>query len=229
MSLPIHEQFHSFQGEGYHAGRAAYFIRTYGCPVHCPWCDSAGTWHPDHKPKSLERPEAEDLARAAADSKAEFTIITGGEPTIHDLQSLTNALHAVGQRVHLETSGAFPLQGDFDWITLSPKRWQLPLPENILRADEVKIIVDTPEAIEEYTGLLKKVQLSHRIPIWLHPEWSKREDPELLNTITAWVKARGGPYRAGWQIHKHYAADSLDPRSADPVPLGGDPAQGSSN
>jgi organic radical activating enzyme len=228
MALPIHEQFYSFQGEGFHAGRAAYFIRTYGCPVHCPWCDSAGTWHPDHKPDAIQRAEAEDLARAAADSKAEFTVITGGEPTIHDLRSLTNALHAVGQPVHLETSGSFPLQGDFDWITLSPKRWQPPKTENSTRADEIKIIVDTPKAIEEYVNLLSEVKLSHRVPIWLHPEWSKRDDPEVLKAIIEWVKSMGAPYRAGWQMHKDYAADALDARSAPPVPLGGDPASGSS-
>ncbi|MGB0184671.1 MAG: 7-carboxy-7-deazaguanine synthase QueE [Opitutales bacterium] len=227
MALPIHEQFYSFQGEGLHQGRAAYFIRTYGCPVHCPWCDSAGTWHPDHKPETLERPEAEALARAAADSNAEFTVITGGEPAIHDLRSLTDALHAVGQRVHLETSGAFPLQGDFDWITLSPKRWQLPLPENLARANEIKIIVDTPEAIAEYTRVIGEA-LRHRVPVWLHPEWSKHQDATILNAITQWIKTNGAPYRAGWQIHKHFAADTLDPRSAPPVPLGGDPACGSS-
>lgn len=225
MALPIHEQFYSFQGEGLHLGRAAYFIRTYGCPVHCPWCDSAGTWHPDHKPETLERSEAEALARAAAASKAEFTVITGGEPAIHNLQSTTDALHAVGQSVHLETSGAFPLQGDFDWITLSPKRWQLPLPENLARANEIKIIVDTPGAIAEYTRVIGKA-LRHSVPVWLHPEWSKHQDATILNAITEWVKTKGAPFRAGWQIHKHFAADTLDPRSAPPVPLGGDPDLG---
>lgn len=227
MSLPIHEQFHSFQGEGLHLGRAAYFIRTYGCPVHCPWCDSAGTWHPDHKPESLAREAADTLAQSAAESKAEFTVITGGEPAIHDLRSLTDALHAVGQSVHLETSGAFPLQGDFDWITLSPKRWQLPLPENIARANEIKIIVDSPDALAEYTGVIGKA-LRHSVPVWLHPEWSQRDDPAILNAITEWIKSRGAPFRAGAQLHKYYAADTLDPRSAPAIPLGGDPACGSS-
>ncbi|MGK0176927.1 MAG: 7-carboxy-7-deazaguanine synthase, partial [Lentimonas sp.] len=131
MKLPIHERFYSFQGEGVHAGRAAYFIRTFGCPVHCPWCDSAGTWHPDYIPKKIARFEPEELAAEAAKTAAEFTVITGGEPTIHDLTNLTEELHAVGQKVHLETSGAFAIKGTFDWITLSPKRWKLPLAENI--------------------------------------------------------------------------------------------------
>ena len=152
--LPIHEQFYTFQGEGAHAGRAAYFIRTFGCPVHCPWCDSAGTWHPDYIPKHIDRLEPAALAAEVADTRAEFTVITGGEPAIHDLSALTAALHAVGQQTHLETSGAFPIRGAFDWITLSPKRWKLPLADNVARANEYKLIIDRPEAIAEYVDAL---------------------------------------------------------------------------
>ena len=228
MKLPIHERFYSFQGEGLHAGRAAYFIRTFGCPVHCPWCDSAGTWHPDYIPKKIDRFIPEALAAEAAQTKAEFTVITGGEPTIHDLNKLTDALHAVGQEVHLETSGAFPIQGTFDWITLSPKRWEHPLVDNISRADEFKLIIDRPEAIEEYVTLLtgSGAQFKADCIIWLHPEWSQHNNTEVLNTITEWVKTQGAPYRAGWQLHKNYAADLLDSRSAPMVPLGGIPEQG---
>ena len=82
--LPIHEQFYSFQGEGVHQGRAAYFIRTYGCPIHCPWCDSAGTWHPDYKAKKRQRIPIDQLVRNAQKTAAEFVVITGGEPTIHN-------------------------------------------------------------------------------------------------------------------------------------------------
>ena len=220
--LPIHEQFYTFQGEGVHAGRAAYFIRTFGCPVHCPWCDSAGTWHPDYIPEKIERWSSQDLAAEVAKTKAEFVVVTGGEPAIHDLAPLVDALQAHGQKVHLETSGAFPIRGDFDWITLSPKRWKLPLLDNINRADEFKIIVDQVGAIEEYAevlGITKK-------PVWLHPEWSRHENAATLDAITTWVKTHGAPYRAGWQMHKHYAADQIDPRSAQPAPLGGDPAKG---
>ena len=99
--LPIHEQFYTFQGEGVHAGRAAYFIRTFGCPVHCHWCDSAGTWHPDYIPEKIERWSSQDLAAEVAKTKAEFVVVTGGEPAIHDLAPLVDALHANGQKVHL--------------------------------------------------------------------------------------------------------------------------------
>ena len=228
MPLPIHEQFYSFQGEGLHAGRAAYFIRTFGCPVHCPWCDSAGTWHPDYIPEKINRFAPEELAAEAAKTAAEFTVITGGEPTIHNLTELTNALHAIGQQTHLETSGAFPIRGNFDWITLSPKRWKLPLTDNIGRANEFKLIIDRPEAIEEYVAVLAKS--NHGIQadrtIWLHPEWSLHSNSEILNSITEWIKTHGAPYRAGWQLHKNYAADLLDKRSAPAAPLGGIPEQG---
>jgi len=228
MKLPIHEQFYTFQGEGVHSGRAAYFIRTFGCPVHCPWCDSAGTWHPDYIPKHITRLEPKALAQQVAQTKAEFTVITGGEPAIHDLNALTDALHAAGQPTHLETSGAFPIRGTFDWITLSPKRWKLPLAENVARANEFKIIVDRPEAIGEYVSALTELgaDLNGQDCIWLHPEWSQHNNPEVLDAITDWIKTHGSPYRAGWQLHKNYAADLMDQRSAPGVPLGGDPDRG---
>lgn len=222
--LPVHEQFYSFQGEGCHAGKAAYFIRTFGCPVHCPWCDSAGTWHPDYVPDRVARIEVDRLVTAAAESRAEFVVVTGGEPAIHNLKPLVEALHAAGLRAHLETSGAFPIKGDFDWITLSPKRWKLPLEENLCKADEFKIIVDSPGAIKEYTE--KLASIPNIRTVWLNPEWSLRDNAEVLNGITDWVKSHGAPYRAGWQLHKPYQADLLDSKSVNAAPLGGDPGKG---
>jgi len=228
MQLPIHEQFYSFQGEGAHAGRTAYFIRAFGCPVHCPWCDSAGTWHPNYTPEHICRIDVADLAAAAAKTRAEFTVVTGGEPAIHDLGPLTDALRAAGQTAHLETSGAFHIRGHFEWITLSPKRWKLPLEENLHRADEFKIIVDSPEAIGEYLEALTRngFRFGPTTVVWLHPEWSQHDNPAVLDAITEWVKQHGAPFRAGWQLHKNYAADLKDPRSAPAVPLGGDPSKG---
>jgi organic radical activating enzyme len=219
--LPIHEQFFSFQGEGVHQGRAAYFIRTYGCPIQCPWCDSAGTWHPHYKPKRLQRIDIEQLVRNAQKTAAEFVVITGGEPTIHELNPLVDALHTVELPVHLETSGAFAITADFDWITLSPKRWKQPLQESIQKADELKIIVDQTSAIAEYTELISPAYNGSNI--WLQPEWSQIKNTEILNAITAWIKRYGAPYRAGLQSHKYYFADEQDPRSEAVVPLGGTP------
>jgi 7-carboxy-7-deazaguanine synthase len=222
--IPVHEQFHSWQGEGVHSGRSAYFIRTFGCPVQCPWCDSAGTWHADYVPAKIERFTAQALAERAAEKQPEFVVITGGEPTIHDLRPLTDALHARNIPVHLETSGAFPLRGEFDWITLSPKRWKPPLQAVWTQADEIKIIIDSIDALTEWEPQLKA--LGREQVVWLHPEWSLHGHAAVLDAITEWVKQHGKPYRAGWQLHKCYQADLRDPGSQPPAPLGGNPQKG---
>lgn len=194
----VFEMFHSFQGEGEFLGRSAFFIRLFGCPIQCPWCDSAGTWKPDGAVK-IERISAEALAVAAAAAKPDCVVITGGEPTIYDLTPLCDALHAEGLRVHLETSGAFPIRGKIDWVTVSPKRQKLPLAENWARANEIKLIVDTPDALKEWA---EKIGENSASSIWLHPEWSRSRDPEILGKIADWICRHGAPYRAGWQLHK---------------------------
>lgn len=200
-------------------GRSAFFIRTFGCPVKCPWCDSAGTWHPDYIPEDIEKQSAVELAELAAVNNPDCVVITGGEPAIHDLSPLTTALHERGMQVHIETSGAFPLQGDFDWVTVSPKWQKMPLEENLIRADEIKIIIEDVNSIDRWD---KEIHSFIKTPhVWLHPEWSRRSDPEILRSITEWVKEHGSPYRPGYQLHKLYQADLLDPRSRSNVPLGG--------
>jgi 7-carboxy-7-deazaguanine synthase len=235
-TLPIHEVFMTFQGEGVHMGKPAFFIRTFGCPVKCDFCDSAGTWHPDYIPKDIERAETVDLVNqviaSCGTSSNTIVVITGGEPAIHDLTDLTTRLRACGFRIHLETSGAFPLKGVFDWITLSPKRWKLPLAENVQRADEFKIIVGAEAADDISYYHLQLVALGlHKgpsRPIWLHPEWSQHTNTHVLAMISAMVKSAGslGDFRAGWQLHKLYAVDALDKRSRPLVPLGGNPEKG---
>lgn len=211
MRYPVHETFHSWQGEGVHMGRSAFFIRLFGCPVKCPWCDSAGTWHPDYIPDKIERYDANALTELAADAKADFVVITGGEPTIHDLNDLTQALKSHSLKIHLETSGAFPIRGSFDWITLSPKREKMALSENLTQAHELKLIIDHKNAINEWNDTLSLHD--YRIPVWLHPEWSQSSNPEVVNGITQFIKAKGFPFRAGWQLHKNYKADQLDPNA----------------
>lgn len=206
-------------------GRAAFFIRTFGCPLHCPWCDSAGTWHKDFIPKHVHRMEESALVTEMLDTNAAFAVVTGGEPTIHDLRLLTATVHDLGRTVHLETAGCFEIKGTFDWITLSPKRAKLPLQENISLANEFKVIVDSADALSFWAKMLSQPAY-HGQPIWLHPEWSKRNDPVILNGISEWVKVAGEPYRVGYQLHKLYKVDALDNRSAQLVPLGGNPALG---
>lgn len=205
---PIYEWFHSFQGEGTHMGRSAFFIRTYGCPIQCPWCDSMGTWHPHHKPAKVDKYTPERLLNIAQSCKADFAVLTGGEPTIFNLHPLTETFKQADIKIHLETSGAFPIQGVFDWITLSPKWQKLPMKENLQRANEIKIIVDHKDSISQWWKYLQDAITTEHV--WLHPEWSLSNKQEILNTITQWIKDHGSPFRAGYQIHKAYQADALD-------------------
>jgi len=224
-SLPVHEQFLSWQGEGAHLGRSAYFVRLYGCPLQCPWCDSAGTWHPGYLPSDIARESPASIAQRAADSGAELVVVTGGEPTIHDLADLANALSLRGLAAHLETSGSFGIRGRFDWVTLSPKWARLPLPENLERASELKLIVEDANSVEKWIQFLGPA-LSEERPVWLQPEWSQRSNREVLDAISRTVRERGAPFRAGYQVHKLYRADDLDRRVHAPIPLGGDPSKG---
>ncbi|MCL4163753.1 UNVERIFIED_CONTAM: hypothetical protein GTU68_036863 [Idotea baltica] len=201
-------------------GRSAFFIRLFGCPVHCPWCDSAGTWHKDYTPKRVDRIGADILAERAKASGAEFVVITGGEPTVHDLSDLTRELRVRKISIHLETCGAFPIRGHIDWMTLSPKWQAVPLKENLKAASELKIIVEIESSIKDWIREIGSIDRT--IPVWLHPEWSKRSNEEVLSSITEWVKVNGAPFRAGIQAHKFFKADLLDPDSRKATPLGGD-------
>lgn len=227
---PVHERFRTFQGECAHMGRPAYFLRLFGCPIHCPWCDSAGTWHKDFVPKNVQRMTIHEVVREASQKPVvDFVVITGGEPAVHDLGPLVHALAIEGIPCHLETSGAFPLPVKFAWVTVSPKRWKMPVAETVHAAHEFKLIIEHPDDIPFYTDYLVDV-LGEQIlqDVWLHPEWSHRRDPLVLNAISKAVvgKERDVKYRAGWQIHKLYAVDLADNRSRPPVPLGGDPTKG---
>lgn len=196
--FPVFESFHSWQGEGTHAGRSAFFIRLAGCPIRCSWCDSSGTWDADSAPKI----SAEMLAEKALAVRPDFVVITGGEPAIHDLASLCDALHGAGLRVHIETSGAFPIRGKIDWVTLSPKTRRLPLSENWSLANEIKIIVPAPEELDFWVEKISRERIRSDASVWLHPEWSQRENSRVLDAISRCVCQRGFPFRAGWQLHK---------------------------
>jgi len=227
-SYRVHERFVTFQGEGVHMGRKAFFVRLFGCPVHCPWCDSAGTWHPKWVPKDVEIMPVQKIVQEAVEADVPFVVVTGGEPAIFDLEPLVEGLHTAGQRVHLETSGAFKFGDSFDWVTVSPKKWKPPLVASIWLADEFKIIVEEPSDIDLYCGMLTRLGLPipFCIPVWLHPEWGHREDPMVLKAVINQVRRNEGDFRAGYQIHKLFKVDTVDPRSRSPVPLGGDPVRG---
>ena len=139
--LPLVESFYTIQGEGFHTGKPAYFIRLGGCDVGCRWCDSKESWNPDRFPPV----EIEEIVRQAAATPAKAIVITGGEPMNYPLDMLCNMLKDYGLEIFLETSGSSPMSGKFDWICLSPKRNKPPRDEFFAVADELKVIVETPE------------------------------------------------------------------------------------
>src|SRR5260221_9897412 len=133
-ALPVMERFYTLQGEGFHQGRAAYFIRLSGCDVGCVWCDVKESWDAE----KFEKSTVESLIANVKKTPAEIVVITGGEPLMHNLDALTNELKNAGLKAHIETSGAHPLSGSWDWICLSPKKFKAPLDEILPHANELK-------------------------------------------------------------------------------------------
>lgn len=193
-TLPVMEQFHTIQGEGFHQGRAAYFIRLGGCDVGCVWCDVKDSWDKDAHPQH----SINSLVENAKQYPSDIVVITGGEPLMHDLTSLTRALHEAGLRTHLETSGTHPLTGEWDWITFSPKKFKLPLPEVADKADELKVVVfhKSDVAFAE----LHAATVGKQCLLFLQPEWDNRET--MMPLITAYVQAHP-QWRVSLQTHKY--------------------------
>ena len=191
--LPLVEDFYTIQGEGYHAGKPAYFIRLGGCDVGCRWCDAKYTWNPKVFPPT----EVDTVVERAASCSAQAIVITGGEPLLYPLGILTRDLHARGLEIFLETSGTQPLSGEFDWVCLSPKRQLPPLDEAFRRADELKVIVQTEEDLAWAVECSRKV--SRKCRLYLQPEWSVYE--KIIPTIVEWVKANP-EWNISIQAHK---------------------------
>lgn len=218
MKYVVNEILRTFQGEGVHVGKACGFVRLQGCDQSCPWCDSAGTWHPKYK---TDKPKMSAELVLNAVGNVPMLVVTGGEPTLWDLRELCNEAHKRGMKVHLETAGHHQIRGNVDWVTVSPKPFAAkPLPSVVGQADEFKIIVDSEQALHD--GLACIEGRSPESVVWLHPEWSKRNDQAILNLITTVVIQGNGKYRAGWQMHKNYMADRLSPYGEKRlIPLGG--------
>jgi len=168
MALPLMEAFYTLQGEGYHKGTAAFFIRIGGCDVGCHWCDVKESWDAEKHPATSV---AEIVAAAKPYSKT--VVVTGGEPLMWPMQPLTDELKALGIQTHIETSGAYPLTGQWDWFCLSPKKNKLPLTAAYAAADELKIIVYNKsdfDFAEQQASLV-----GPQCHLFLQPEWSVRE------------------------------------------------------
>lgn len=191
--LPLVEDFYTIQGEGFHSGKPAYFIRLGGCDVGCSWCDAKYTWNPLSHPLVA----TDEIVERAASFEAQAIVITGGEPLLYPLDYLTERLHAHGLEIFLETSGSHPLSGEFDWICLSPKRKQPPLAEAFAAASELKVIIETEEDLRWAEECAAKV--GEKCMLFMQPEWSRSE--QMTPTIVEYVKAHP-QWNISIQIHK---------------------------
>ena len=174
MHFPVMEYFHSIQGEGVYVGQPSFFIRLGGCDVGCVWCDVKDSWDADKHPKL----SVDFLIDEASKHPTKLLIITGGEPAMYNLTELTNKFKEAGYRIHIETSGAYPLIGEFDWITFSPKKFKAPLKEVAKVADELKIVVFNKSDLQWAEDHQKLV--SSDCKLFLQPEWDKREITEKI-------------------------------------------------
>jgi len=188
------EMFYSLQGEGYHQGKAAFFIRLAGCDVGCVWCDVKDSWDASKHPQL----SVDDIVNAALAHPSKIAIVTGGEPLLHSLDTLTTALHEAGFQTHLETSGSSPLSGDWDWICLSPKKFKAPLADCLPNASELKVVVfhnSDMEWAETYAA-----QVSPECKLYLQPEWDKADTmtPLAIDYIKSNPK-----WELSAQLHKY--------------------------
>ncbi|MFZ9982804.1 MAG: 7-carboxy-7-deazaguanine synthase QueE [Cyclobacteriaceae bacterium] len=194
QSLPLMESFYTIQGEGAFTGHAAYFIRLGGCDVGCVWCDVKESWDAGKHPlRSIV-----DMTAEASNSGSRIVVITGGEPAMHDLTELTVSLKNADLRTHIETSGAHPLTGDWDWVCLSPKKFKQPLPEVYSKADELKIIVYNRTDLE--WAVAEATKVGPGCKYFLQPEWSREK--EMLPLIVDFVKQHP-EWQISLQTHKY--------------------------
>jgi len=192
-SYPVVDHYYTIQGEGAWAGRAAYFIRLAGCDVGCPWCDTKESWSAEGHPVVA----IDDLVVSAVASACGIVVVTGGEPAMHVLDPLVDRLHEAHLTVHLETSGAYPITGSFDWVTLSPKKYKPPVVENYDKVDELKVIVAHRSDFRWGERHLERCAESVRASF--QPEW---DSPQILPLIIEYVK--GHPrWAISVQTHKY--------------------------
>lgn len=193
-SVPVMESFYTIQGEGFHQGRAAYFIRLGGCDVGCVWCDVKDSWDINaHPHKAID-----SLVDEASAFPGRLAVITGGEPLMHNLDELTGKLQQAGFETNIETSGSHPLSGSWNWICLSPKKFKAPLPEILQKANELKIIIFNTSDFawaEKYAALV-----SPNCKLYIQPEWSKADamTPLMIDFIKDHPQ-----WELSLQIHKY--------------------------
>lgn len=194
VQLPVMESFYTLQGEGFHQGKAAWFIRLGGCDVGCVWCDVKESWDVSKHPV---KPVSE-IVTDAMNHPGRIAVITGGEPLMHNLDVLTASLRENGFQTHLETSGSSPLSGYWDWICLSPKKFKFPLPEVVPFANELKVVIFNKSDFdwaEKYAA-----QVSPDCKLYLQPEWDKSQT--VTPMIIDYIK-NNPQWELSLQLHKY--------------------------
>ncbi len=193
LLLPLMEEFYTIQGEGYHKGTAAYFVRIGGCDVGCHWCDVKESWLAELHPPTETSKIVENAIKYS-----DTIVVTGGEPLTWDMGPLTEQLKSKGVQTHIETSGAYKLTGEWDWICLSPKKVKLPTEEIYAKADELKCIIYNKDDFRFAEEQASKV--NDNCILYLQPEWSKREKmmPQIVDYVMANPK-----WKVSLQTHKY--------------------------
>jgi len=192
--LPVMEAFYTLQGEGHHRGKAAYFIRLGGCDVGCHWCDVKESWDADKFPLVT----VDEIVAAASKTPARLVVITGGEPLMHNLDSLSKGLQQAGFATNVETSGAHPLSGEWDWVCFSPKKFKAPFSEIYDKAHELKVIIFNKSDFRWAESFAE--QVNSKCKLFLQPEWDKRE--EVMPLIVDYVK-NNPQWEVSLQMHKY--------------------------
>ena len=188
------EMFYSMQGEGFHQGRAAFFIRLAGCDVGCVWCDVKESWDASKHPTL----NIEEIVAAAKAHPGRLAIVTGGEPLLYNLDPLTTALKAAGFETNIETSGSSHMSGHWDWVCLSPKKFKAPLEENISLASELKVVVFNKHDFDWAETYAKQVSPSCKL--YLQPEWDKAA--QITPLVIDYIKANP-QWELSAQLHKY--------------------------
>ena len=187
------EHFYTLQGEGHYSGQAAYFIRLAGCDVGCHWCDVKESWTQGYPLYS-----SEELSEFLTDIPTDLVVITGGEPLMHQLNPLCSALHNIGKKLHIETSGAGTISGEWDWFCLSPKKFKAPSAEAYQLANELKVIVYNKHDLDWAIHEAEKV--GEDCLLFLQPEWSREK--EMLPLIIYFIRLNP-QWKVSLQTHKY--------------------------
>lgn len=188
------EHFYTLQGEGLYSGQAAYFLRLGGCDVGCHWCDVKESWDAQRHPVV----GLEDIRKVLQAVPAAIVVVTGGEPTLHNLDPLTRLIHELGKRTHMETAGTNVISGRWDWVTLSPKKFKAPLEENLEKADELKIIIYNKSDFAWAGQFARRVRPDCKL--YLQVEWSKRG--EMTAAVIRYIQEHPR-WQLSVQTHKY--------------------------